>query len=120
MQKFTIFFLKIKVDKQKFIRFVGVIDLRIPEKNRHITVFLFSPCLTELTELSRGGSYHTLIIPVVTRGSKLRHVRRVSVACVTFTIKLLSENRRNTLTPLQIKILAYYPKLNYVHKSQKT
>jgi len=50
---------------------------------------------------------------------KARHVRRVSVACVAFTIILLSENRRNTFTPLQIRGLAYYSKLNYVHKSQR-
>jgi hypothetical protein len=46
-------------------------------------------------------------------------VKRVSVACVAFTIKLLSENRRNTFTPLQITVLVSYSKLNYVHKSQR-
>lgn len=44
---------------------------------------------------------------------------RVSVYGVAFTIKLLSDNRRNTFTPLQITVLAYYSKLNYVHKSQR-
>jgi len=49
--------------------FVDVIDLRIPEKYLRITMFLFCACVAELTEWSRGGSYCTLIIPVVAHGS---------------------------------------------------
>jgi hypothetical protein len=33
-------------------------------------MFLFSPCVAELTEWSRGGSYRTLIIPIAVHGSK--------------------------------------------------
>jgi len=51
------------------MRFVGVIDLRIPEKCRRVTMFLSCACLAELTEWSREGPYHTLIILVVAHGS---------------------------------------------------
>ena len=51
------------------MRFVGVINLRISEKYRRITMYLFCACVAELTDWSRGKSYHTLIIPVVDHGS---------------------------------------------------
>jgi hypothetical protein len=44
---------------------------------------------------------------------------RVRIDGVTFTLKLLEEYRRNSFTPLQITVLDYYSKRNYVHKSQR-